>query len=279
MRFEGFAGNARAKEQLASLFSSGRLPHALILEGNKGTGRRTLAELIARAAVCSGDEKPCGICAGCLKAAAGSHPDISKISGTGAARSFHVDVIRSIRSDAYIKPNEANTKVYILAEADTMSEQAQNALLKILESPPERVLFILTCRSATNLLPTVRSRAQTVRVEEVSAQEAADFAAQQLPNTPREEILRAAEDFHGNIGSVLAALKDGSLSAARKLVPEIVRAVYAPRELELLKLTAPLSKDKELFSSVLDILSLLFGDECVLREGGLRVLSGHAVEA
>ena len=76
-----------------------------------------------------------------------------------------MEAIRFIRSDAYIKPNEAPRKVYVLLEAQTMSEQAQNALLKILEEPPENVLFLLTVPSASALLATVRSRSQLLALE------------------------------------------------------------------------------------------------------------------
>ena len=146
--------------RLSLLLQGGRFPHALILEGGAGQEKTEAALFLARAAVCTGENKPCGHCPGCRKALASSHPDIYVAGGGAAARSFHVEAIRFIRSDAYIKPNEAPRKVYVLLEAQTMSEQAQNALLKILEEPPENVLFLLTVPSASALLATVRSRSQ-----------------------------------------------------------------------------------------------------------------------
>lgn len=157
--------NQEIMDRLSLLLEGGRFPHALILEGGTGQEKTEMALFLARAAVCTGENKPCGQCAGCRKAIASSHPDIYVAGGGTAARSFHVETIRFIRSDAYVKPNEAPRKVYVLLEAQTMSEQAQNALLKILEEPPENVLFLLTVPSASALLATIRSRAQTLTLE------------------------------------------------------------------------------------------------------------------
>ena len=157
--------NKEVLNRLSQLLQGGRFPHALILEGGAGQEKTEAALFLARAAVCTGEPKPCGRCPGCRKALASSHPDIYVAGGGTAARSFHVEAIRFIRSDAYIKPNEAPRKVYVLLEAQTMSEQAQNVLLKILEEPPENVLFLLTVPSASALLATVRSRSQLLALE------------------------------------------------------------------------------------------------------------------
>lgn len=240
MNFEGIACSDAVKQSLSLAFAEDRLPHAIILEGSAGSGKADLARWIAKAAVCTGEgERPCGYCTGCVKAAAQSHPDITVAGGGTAARSFHVDTVRQIRSDAYIKPNEAPRRVFILEGAETMSEQAQNALLKVFEEPPERVVFILTVTSAVKLLPTVRSRAQLFTLE---GEEQADPA-------------------------------DLELAAA------ICAAIPASGEAKLLELTAPLIKDKERFRRILKQLYLLFRDACVLRAGGASCLSGQSEAA
>lgn len=280
MRFDGFAGNEQVKEQLSLAFEEHRLPHAIILEGAQGCGKRTLAAILARAAVCTGQgEKPCGACPGCVKAKADSHPDIYLAEGTGAARSFHVEVIRFIRSDAFIKPNEAPNKVYLLIGADTMSEQAQNALLKILEEPPAQVFFILTCVSAAALLSTVRSRAQLFTLDTVSENEAISVVKQKLPEATEQQIIDAAKTCGGNIGQMLAALSGGDLTAAIELASKIAKAVPAPNEALLLQLTAPCIKDKDLFRAVLGRLLLIFRDACAFRAGSETLLSGDKESA
>jgi hypothetical protein len=214
------------------------LPHAVLIEGARGGRKNNWARLLAQRAVCTAaGEKPCGVCAGCQKAMQGVHPDILIMEGTGA-RTLHVDDVRSIRGDAYVRANEAPYKVYLLLEADGLTEQAQNALLKVLEEPPPQVIFVLTCTSAVQLLPTIRSRTQL-------------YAC----GGEREEPVQAA-----------AALAES-----------IALAVAAPKEYALLKQTASLAKDRPLLRAVLSRLLLIFRDACVLASGGSeRLAEGEA---
>ncbi len=140
---------------IRTAISGGQLPHAFLLEGEDVL---PAAELIAAAAVCTGTPKPCGVCEACKKAQTGNHPDIIRYELGQNIKSYTVDLIRSIRQDVYILPGEANKKVYLLLQVDDMRDQAQNALLKTLEEPPEYAVFILTCRSKEKLLETVQSR-------------------------------------------------------------------------------------------------------------------------
>ncbi|MCL2884188.1 MAG: DNA polymerase III subunit delta, partial [Oscillospiraceae bacterium] len=175
MRFEGFAGNGGVKRQLSAAADSGRLPHALLIEGEPGTGRRTLARLLARTFVCQAADsagKPCGECPACRKALDGSHPDIEELGGEGGYKSFHIDVIRALRGSAQVLPNEAPVRVMILLNAQDMTPAAQNALLKLLEEPPAALRFILTADNRAALLPTVLSRCQCVALRGVEEREA-----------------------------------------------------------------------------------------------------------
>lgn len=167
LNFEGFSGNPEIRRNLALAFDEGRFPHAVLLEGSPGSGTDVLSGILAKAAVClSENEQPCGRCSGCIKAAAGSHPDILTLDGDSNPRVFPVDAVREIRTGAYIRPNEAPRKVYRLLGVQNMSEPSQNALLKVLEEPPENVWFLLTAVSASALLPTIRSRVQIFSLED-----------------------------------------------------------------------------------------------------------------
>ena len=268
MRFDGFAGNEDVKRLLSSLVDGGRLPHALLIEGPEGSGRRTLARLLAQAAVCSpASDKPCGHCPACIKAAGGNHPDIWETGGDGAARSFHIDVIRQIRDTAYVLPNEAPRRVMLLTGAQGMTEQAQNALLKILEEPPRHILFLLPCDNRMHLLDTIRSRTLSITLGAVSLPEAAQHIRQLVPSANEEEALQAAAVFGGIIGQAVRGLSDGSFQRVLELAPQMAAAVSAGDELHLLRLTGGLEKDKETADGVLSTMAMIFRDALVLKYG------------
>lgn len=210
----------RPSGQLAADIDAGGFPHALVLEGPQGSGRRTLARLLAKAAVCQGaGDKPCGVCPGCVKAAAGGHPDIIEVGGDGSARSFHIDAVRAVREDAYVLPNEAPRRAILLIGAHNMTEQAQNALLKILEEPPSHVVFLLTCDNRAQLLPTVQSRSVCIPLGGVPEEEALPLLRQRLPDAGEEELKRALIVFGGVIGQVLHGMEEGTFRRVLELAP------------------------------------------------------------
>jgi DNA polymerase-3 subunit delta' len=120
-----FAGNSATVTRLEHLIASGRMPHAILLAGESGTGKSALARLLAEAAVCKNANKPCGICAGCKKAQSGSHPDIRVFNGEEAFKKKHV---ADFKYELYLIPNEADTKVYICEDAWDVSPEVSNAL-------------------------------------------------------------------------------------------------------------------------------------------------------
>lgn len=241
-----FVGNDAAKSLLSSRVDAGTFPHAILIEGPQGSGRRTLARLLASAAVCRGTtDRPCRACAACHKAGEGIHPDITELGGNGEARSFHIDVVRRLREDVFVLPNESTVRVFILCDVQNMTEQAQNALLKVLEEPPAHVRFILTCEQRSQLLETVRSRVFTVALGGVATADAVTVLRHHLPERSTEELTRAATLWGGIIGQALTGLSDGSYQDILTLLPTLASAIVAPTELSLLTATAPLEKQKE----------------------------------
>lgn len=178
MRLDGLKGNESLKRQLAGPVE---LPQACVIAGPPGSGRHTLARILAQALVCSAPEpqaRPCGQCKHCRKAAEGIHPDVIWVDQfTGPedkGAEVKIAAARTLRQDAYIRPNEAARKVYLIDRP--LNGNAQNALLKLLEDGPEYAAFLLLTDNAASLLETVRSRCllfQTVPPEEETETEGA----------------------------------------------------------------------------------------------------------
>ena len=141
-----------------------KLSHAYIVSSASENARMGKAFYLAEKMLCqSSGERPCGVCRDCRKVKARVHPDLAVIERITddkgkQKKEILVDQVRAMGADAYVIPNEASAKVYIIKDADTMNEQAQNAALKILEEPPKGVHFILCVSNPERLLVTVRSR-------------------------------------------------------------------------------------------------------------------------
>lgn len=145
--------------QLNVLIKKKQLPHAILVEGLSEEKVTELINYIIRAFLCENKTNtPCEECINCIKCKGFIHPDVEFVKKSGTLKSFSVDTIRQVRESAYVLPNEAKYKIYVLNGADDMSQGAQNALLKILEEPPKGVAFILGVRTASSLLSTIRSR-------------------------------------------------------------------------------------------------------------------------
>ena len=260
MKLTNFIGNEKVIDRLSKLMESGRFPHALIIEGEEGIGKKTLAKDIACALVCRGDDKPCAECCQCKKAIAAIHPDISEYIPAGTANSFHVDTVRNIINDAYVQPNEADYKIYILANAHCMNQNAQNALLKILEEPPKYVVFILTTNSKSALLSTVLSRSVCVSLEGVDIERAANYITSHCENVDYNTAKKTVETFNGNIGKAIDSLQDSKTSELVDVCNKICKALATSNEYEMMTLCSVFQKDRQGVVFACDLLKSIFRD-------------------
>lgn len=155
------------KLRIRQAAARGVLSHALLLTGR---GERLEAARYAAAAMqCRGQEKPCGNCPACRKVFSDIHPDVITVKDD-AHKNLSVDVIRGIRSDAYIRPNEGERKVYIIPDCSILTEPDQNVLLKTVEEGPPYAAFIFCAENAAVVLQTLRSRCVELKLMEAAAQ-------------------------------------------------------------------------------------------------------------
>jgi DNA polymerase III delta prime subunit len=145
-------------QQLQNRMKRRQLSHAYLVVGEN---REALAKDLAAAWVCTGEEPPCGACSGCRKAVGAIHPDIVWYDKDGEG--LKAEAVRALRSDAYILPNEAPKKVYVLAHAELLNPTGQNILLKLIEEGPDYACFLFLAPNPEMLLETIRSRCETIR--------------------------------------------------------------------------------------------------------------------
>lgn len=213
--FSNIAGNIPLRLRLAEEILKGSFPHAYIIEGPPGSGRKTLALTAAAALSCekkSCGRLPCFECAACRKIFGGKTPDVIRITVEKDKSTVGVDSARFIRQDVLAVPNDFANKVYIIEDADKMTPQAQNALLLTLEEPPEYAVFFLICQSASVLLETVRSRAPVLRTSLLDTRTVSEYIvthdkrAAELSASSPDELAEIISVSGGCIGKALCLL-------------------------------------------------------------------------
>ncbi|WP_368275130.1 DNA polymerase III subunit gamma/tau [Coprobacillus cateniformis] len=156
-RFDEVAGQEHIITTLRHAVEENKIAHAYLFCGPRGTGKTTIAKLLAKAINCTGNPKPCDECENCKEIASGNHPDVIEID---AASNNGVDEVRNLIDKVKYAPTQGKYKVYIIDEVHMMSTGAFNALLKTLEEPPAHVVFILATTEPHKILPTIISRCQ-----------------------------------------------------------------------------------------------------------------------
>jgi DNA polymerase-3 subunit delta' len=266
VRFADVLDQHHAIGLLRAALRSGRVHHAYLFAGPAGTGRSETAAAFAQALQCERyREDSCGACEPCRKVAADVHPDVRWVRPLEGRTSIGIDQVREVRRDAAYGPHEGRWKVFVFCPADSMLAEAQNSLLKLLEEPPDRVVFVLVVESPQALLPTVVSRCQMVRFNLV-------------PISQIEHALRVQFGVEPARARVLAALSAGRAARAAAwsrdptalqdrdaVVDHLVRA---EREglLAALQACEFLAQDRSRLAERLEVAALWYRDLLVWRE-------------
>ncbi len=240
-----------------SMIRRGRLPHAFLVVGEKGLGKKTLCRYIAMQALCEEKSgKPCGVCPSCKKLIKNIHPDLIEITPGGKSGNYLSDELRAIVSDSTVAPNEGDKKIYFLPGIDKALPEAQNMLLKVVEEPPEHVMFLMTAESRDKILPTILSRVISLGISEPSEDEC--LSALLEAGRSEEESRRAISVFGGNIGFCLEYLENGESLPFLDILKKLVDAVCDRDEFRVAAAFAMIDP-KQQRAQALEILSGLKG--------------------
>jgi DNA polymerase-3 subunit delta' len=239
MGFDTLLGNRQLKENLTASLAKNRISHFYLISGPAGSGKHTLARLLAAAILCKDHPRPCLECAACRKVMDGVHPDFITVEDP-EHKNLPVKLVRQAREDAFIRPNEADYKIYLFPQE--MGIEGQNALLKILEEPPGYGVFLLLSENPEKLLPTVRSRCTQLQLTALPEGTLKSALAREFPQARAEELAAAVERSGGFLGQARHLLQEGQ--AVSPQTEAFARAFAGKDALGLLQLLAPMEKWK-----------------------------------
>ena len=271
MSFDALLGNEQLKTDLARSLQTGHISHCYLITGPQGSGKHTLARLLAAAILCQGRDKPCGVCHPCRKVLEGGHPDFITWEDPDYQK-IPVKLIReTFRPDVFIKPNESEHKIYMISQE--LGLEGQNALLTILEEPPAYAVFLLLADNPQKLLPTVRSRCRELKLSALPRQLLEERLSRDFPQASREDLRRAAERSGGFLGQAKALLEEG-LSLPPQTAA-FVRAFAGGDALALTELLVPMEKWKR--DALIPVLSgwLALLEEALAGYREISTLSGE----
>lgn len=244
--------NKALYDMLIRQINNEQMCHAYLLYGKNGIGKKTLSRFIAQGVLCRGEVKPCNNCSSCHKILTGNHPDLYFLESKDTKNSIHIDEIREIRQNAYVSPNESKYKVYIIPNAENMSIGAFNALLKVLEEPPETAMFILTAQSKSAVPSTILSRCIPYALFPLTDLECIEALNDILPDVDKVKKVEAVAIADGILGRAIEILTNENNDELDSIKDSIIDGIIKMDEYMILKALSLIKSDRQLFSSLID---------------------------
>ncbi len=265
--FDGLYGNVRQKAYFTSLIEEGKCSHAYILEAPAGGGKKTFALRLAASLAWATERDAHEREKKCKRILDGTSPDVRMLRREDGKKTIGVDAARDFCDSVYLTPSELDFKMYIFDEADRITPQAQNALLKIIEEPPRGVYMILLAENSLSLLSTVHSRAQRVSLQTFSPEELGIFARRDLPDKARDEekLMFACRMAQGTIGRLRALLESGetvlgAYTTARKIIEGQISKGRETTYFDFLRIVTEFAVSRESIDALIEQLLAAYGD-------------------
>ncbi len=261
--------NDSTKSLIKSFIEKGREPHSIAIFGEKGQGKKAMASYIAASLLCeSGKGEPCGKCKSCRMIAQNVHPDFITAQANENGN-YTLETIRSIVSDAVIKPNESKYKVYLIPDLDRSGNtliQVQNTLLKLIEEPPDHCIIILTAVSRDIFLPTILSRVISLNTCPCTSEQSREYLSES-GKYDDESIEKAVLFGEGSIGRCVDYLENPLFSQAVEIAGNVADSVAAGDEYSALRALFSAESNKEMLKQIFLLLEEVFRDSAVITEG------------
>lgn len=277
-KFKDIIGQEQLKEHLQNAISTNKVSHAYIINGERSSGKEFIARIFAMALQCEkGGVDPCNECHSCKQALSNNQPDIIYISHEKPNTIGVEDIRTQINGDIDIKPYSSPRKIYIMNEGEKMTVQAQNALLKTLEEPPEYAVILILTTNVDELLPTILSRCVVLNMKPVTDAQVKEYLMEEL-GVPDYKANICVAFARGNIGKakLLASseefekVKDEAITLVKYIndmeINEIVKAIKKISEYKFdvndyLDILSVWYRDVLLFKATKDVNSLIFKEE------------------
>ncbi len=257
--FSEILGNEMIKEYFTKVLADGDISHAYILTGEAGMGRMSIARAFAMTLLCeNSNTEPCGTCHSCVQFLTDNHPDVIYVTHEKAHIS--VDDIRlQIIDTVMIRPYSSEYKIYIVNDAETMTEAAQNALLKTLEDPPEYVIIFLLATRTDVFAPTLLSRCVNLKLKPLYDSVIHDYLTDELKVSTHDADLYTAF-ARGNLGKAISLASSEEFQQLRERVLYLLRSIRTMDTSMILDVVREWKADKMDIDECLDFIQLWYRD-------------------
>ena len=274
------AGHFAAQDLLGRAVAAGQVSHAYLFTGPPQIGKTALARTFAQLLLCEHPDlaafTPCGVCVACRKVVHGNHPDVTLVEPAEGKRLLGVDQVRDAIHLASQSPSEGAWRVFVLPNAELMTVNTTNALLKTLEEPPPQVVVLLTSAEPEALLPTVISRCQPVSLQPLANAELAEALSAHW-GVAEAEAHGLAALAHGRLGWAVRAHEQPELRERRARLLDDLVGLAAQGRAERLKAAGQLAGDAESARAALELWTLWWRDVTLAASGASHLTSeGHA---
>ena len=258
--FKDVVGHKDILKYISSAVENNRVSHAYILNGERGSGKKMLANLFAMTLLCeTGDNEPCGKCHSCKQAESGNHPDIIRVTHE-KPNSISVDDIRTqVNNTVDIKPYQGPYKVYIIPQADMMTPQAQNAILKTIEEPPSYAVFLLLTENAETLLPTINSRCVMLKLRNIKDTLIKKYLMENL-EIPDYKADMCTAFAQGNMGRAIMLANSDHFNEIREEAVQLLKHISEMALNEIVAAVKNISVYKLEITDYLDIIMIWYRD-------------------